>query len=351
MKIVVDAMGGDNAPAAAAFGAVRAARKDPELEIILVGDTELIQKTLDEKDETLPDNVHVEPCSEVIGMDEDPTSAIKHKKDSSMVVGLSLVRDGHGDAFVSAGSTGALLTGATLITKRIRGIRRAALAPKIPTKVGKAVLIDCGATAECTPEYLLQFAYMGSFYAKSAMHIETPRVALLNIGTEESKGTELQRTAFAAMQKAGEEGRIHFIGNIEAREAILGGTDVIVTDGYTGNIFLKTMEGTAKLLISKMQPVVKKNVFTKIGALSVHGDLRSLLHEMSSRTEGGTAFLGIEKPVIKAHGNSDDVAIEHAIQRACEVAESGIIQEIENNIEYMKLGQPANLQNESENQN
>jgi glycerol-3-phosphate acyltransferase PlsX len=255
-----------------------------------------------------------------------------------MGLGLNMVKDGKGDAFISAGSTGALLTGATLIVKRVRGIRRAAMAPLIPTSTGKAVLIDCGANADCTAEYLVQFAYLGSFYAQRVMGIEKPRVGLLNIGAEDSKGTDLQRETLALLREAGEAGHLNFIGNIEAKEAIKGGCDVIVTDGFSGNVMLKTMEGVGSLAGTALKGIFKKNLLTKLAALAVMPGLNSFKAMMDPNKVGGTAFVGISKPVIKAHGSSNAEAIENAIGQAVQFAGSGIIADIESNIELMKIG-------------
>lgn len=254
-----------------------------------------------------------------------------------MGVGLTLLRDGKADALVSAGSTGALLAGATLITKRIRGIRRAAMAPVIPTTGGKAVLIDCGANAECTPEYLMQFAYLGSFYASRVLGLERPRVGLLNIGAEDSKGTDLQRETLALLRKAGEEGHLNFIGNIEAKEAIKGGCDVIVTDGFSGNILLKTMEGVGSFAGHALGDIFRKNLLTKLAAAMVMPGLRAFKAQLDPNKVGGTAFIGISKPVIKAHGSSNAEAIDNAIGQARQVAESGIIGQIQENVHLMQL--------------
>lgn len=251
MKIIIDAMGGDNAPLEIVKGALLG-MEHWGVEVLLTGDTEAILRALrDCGHDTIPRGMEIVHTTETVEMCDDPSKVFRHKKDTSMGVGLTLLRDGKADALVSAGSTGALLAGATLITKRIRGIRRAAMAPVIPTTGGKAVLIDCGANAECTPEYLMQFAYLGSFYASRVLGLERPRVGLLNIGAEDSKGTDLQRETLALLRKAGEEGHLNFIGNIEAKEAIKGGCDVIVTDGFSGNILLKTMEGVGSFARSR----------------------------------------------------------------------------------------------------
>ncbi len=341
MKIIVDAMGGDNAPQAPVMGAVQANR-EYGVEIILVGRGEDILKTLAANGiSDLPAGVAVTHASEVVEMCDDPATAFRKKKDSSLTVGLNLLKEGAGDAFVSAGSTGALLSGATLVTKRIKGIRRAALAPVVPTGNGGAVLIDCGANAECPPEYLLQFAYMGSYYAEKVLGRPSPKVGLLNIGAEPSKGTALQTTVYPMLEAAAEAGRINFVGNVEAREAVEGAVDVIVSDGYSGNIFLKTMEGTGLFLVRELKGIFKKNLITKLAAVMVSGGLKNLKKLMSASEVGGTALVGISKPVIKAHGSSNAYAIQNAIRQARDFASSGMIESITQNIDLMRLDAPA----------
>ena len=337
MKIIVDAMGGDNAPKAPVMGAIQANR-EYGVDIILVGRGEEILKTLaDNGISDLPAGVEIAHASEVVEMCDNPATAFREKKDSSLTVGLNLLKSGAGDAFVSAGSTGALLGGATLLVKRIKGIRRAALAPVIPTGNGGAVLIDCGANAECPPEYLLQFAYMGSYYAEHVLGRPEPKVGLLNIGVEPTKGTSLQTTVYPMLKKAADEGRINFVGNIEAREAVEGAVDVIVSDGYSGNIFLKTMEGTGLFLARELKKMFTKNLFTKLAALLVSGGIRNIKKIMDSSEVGGTALVGIAKPVIKAHGSSDAYAIQNAIRQAKQYVSSGIIENIAENVDLMRL--------------
>ena len=239
-----------------------------------------------------------------------------------------------------AASTGALLAAATLLVKRIRGIRRAALAPVVPTGNGGAVLIDCGANAECPPEYLMQFAYMGSYYAEHVLGRPEPRVGLLNIGVEPSKGTELQRTVYPMLQNADQEGRIRFVGNIEAREAVEGSVDVIVADGYSGNIFLKTMEGTGLFLAREIKKIFKQNLLTKLAAVMVSGGLKRFKKLMDSSEVGGTALVGISKTVIKAHGSSNAYAFQNAIRQASQSVSSGLIENITANIDLMRLDAP-----------
>ena len=337
MKIIVDAMGGDNAPASNVKGAL-AALREQGTEVILVGRGEEILKVLNEEGmEEPPTGMEIVHASEVVEICDNPATAFREKKDSSLTVGLNLLKDGKGDAFVSAGSTGALLAAATLLVKRIKGIRRAAMAPVVPTAAGGAVLIDCGATAECTPEYLLQFAFMGSYYAEHVLGRPEPRVGLLNIGAEPSKGTELQQRTYQFLKEAGDQGRIHFVGNVEGKEAVYGQADVIVSDGYSGNIFLKTMEGTGGFLARKMKDMFKKNIFTKLAALMVMSGIQDLKKMLDAGEVGGTAFIGISKPVIKAHGSSDAYAIKNAIRQAAKFASSGIIEDITENVEYMRL--------------
>ena len=339
MKIIVDAMGGDNAPLEIVKGALQG-RARWGVDIVLTGDAAQILRALEECGEkTVPQGVEIANATQTVEMCDDPATVFRHKKDTSMGVGLTMLRDGKADALVSAGSTGALLTGATLITKRVRGIRRAAMAPVIPTTTGRAVLIDCGANAECTPEYLVQFAYLGNFYAKRVLGIGTPRVGLLNIGAEDSKGTDLQKQTLVRLREADAAGHLHFIGNIEAKEAIKGGCDVIVTDGFSGNILLKTMEGVGSFAGSALKSMFKKNLLTKLAALAVMPGLNAFKAKLDPNKVGGTAFIGISKAVIKAHGASNAEAIENAVGQAAAFARSGLIEKIEENVNLMKIEQ------------
>ena len=337
MRIIVDAMGGDNAPQAPVEGALRAVR-ELGVEVLLTGRPAEIGACLAKLGHTAPPpGVEIAPASQVIEMEDNPARAFKDKPDASMTVGLRLLKEGRGEAFVSAGSTGALLSAATLLIKRIRGIRRAALAPVVPNARGNMVLIDCGATAEGTPEYLLQFAFMGAYYARRFLGIENPRVGLLNIGSEPSKGDTLRHETYALLEEAGREGRLNFIGNIEANTALLGGADVIVADGYSGNILLKTVEGAAKLLLGEMKKAFLSSTKSKLGALLVKDSLGDVKKLLDPSEVGGTPFLGISKPVLKAHGSSDARAIRNAVFRAVEYAQSGIIADVEAHIDVMKV--------------
>ena len=341
MKIIVDAMGGDNAPAAVVQGALDAHKKHG-VDILLVGRAAEVLRAVEACGEkTLPAGVELKDASEVVEIADDPATAFKMKKDSSLTVGLNLLKAGEGDAFVSAGSTGALLSGATLLVKRIRGIRRAAMGPVIPVLGGKAILCDCGANAECTPEYLMQFAYLGNYYAKRVLGVEKPRVALLNIGAEEEKGDALRHETYALLQTASEAGRLYFTGNIEASDVMMGGADVVVADGFTGNVMLKSLEGTGKFLLKELKKMFLSSTKTKLAAAMVKSDMADMKKLLDPSEIGGTPFLGISRPVIKAHGSSDARAICNAVLRAKEYAESGFIADIEANIDAMKLERGA----------
>jgi len=332
MKIILDAMGGDLAPQAQVEGAVRAVRAY-DVEVVLVGrEAEILDVLRDLGHASLPMGLSIVNASEVVTMDDDPTNVFREKKDSSLSVGLKLLKDGGGDGFVSAGNTGALLVGATLIPRRIRGIRRAALTPVIPNREGGALLIDCGANTECVPEYLVQFAYMGSYYVRRVLGRETPRVGLLSNGTEETKGTPLHKETYQLLQEAHALGKLNFIGNIEGRDVLLGGVDVVVTDGFTGNVLLKGIEGTAMFLTGELKSIFMQSATTKLAALLVRKGLRNFKKKMDVSEVGGTALLGITKPVIKAHGNSDAKTISSAIRQARDLAQSGIIEDITTNI-------------------
>lgn len=341
MKIIVDAMGGDHAPSEIVKGALMAS-KEFGVDIILTGRGDEILKCLEAQGiQELPKGIEIAHASEVVEMEDEPSTAVRKKKDSSMAVGLKMLKDGLADAMVSAGSTGALLSGATLTVKRIRGIRRAALAPYLPNKGHGVLLVDSGANTDCTPEYLLQFAYMGSFYVKSVVGIPEPKVGLLNIGVEESKGTELQKETYGMLIKARDEGRINFIGNVEARDVMLGKCDVVVCDGYTGNILLKGMEGIALFILSEVKDMLTKSAASKLAALLLKKDLIGLKKKFDVAEIGGTALLGVSKPVIKAHGSSDAYMIRSAVLQAINTVKAGVAADIQDNIEYMKIDNTA----------
>ena len=331
MKIIIDAMGGDNAPREIIKGALRA-KHELGIDLILVGQEEAIRASL-----PAGEDVEIVDAREIITMEDDPSTATRRKKDSSMAVSLRLLKEGAGDAVVSAGSTGALLTGATLTVKRIHGIRRAALAPVLPAGEHGVMLIDCGANVECTAEYLLQFAFMGSFYAQKLMGVPEPRVGLLNVGTEDTKGGELQHQAFDLLQQAGRQKRIRFVGNIEGTDVFSGNVDVVVTDGFTGNVLLKSAEGIIKFMMHSLKDVFYKSTINKLAAAVLKKDLAAMKKSMDVNEVGGTALVGISKPVVKAHGSSNEVSFFAAIRQAKQFAESGIIDDIIANIDNMRL--------------
>ena len=337
MKIILDAMGGDLAPEAPVLGAIDAC-KAYGAQITLVGRGEEILGVLKKNGiDNLPDGMDICHADDVVDMHDDPDSVIRKRKNSSMIVGLRMLAEGQGDAFVSAGSTGALLTGATLIVKRVRGIRRAAMAPSMPTKAGhKVIICDCGANAECTPEFLLQFGLVASAYAKYTLGVENPRVGLLNIGTEDSKGTQLQKDAYALLTGAKEKGLINFTGNVEARAVPLGEVDVVVCDGFSGNVLIKSIEGTAMFMGSLLKRMFKKNLGSKIGYLLCKSGVSDMMKLMDSREIGGTQFLGIKKPVIKAHGNSDRLAFRNAVNQAMTAANGSFTAQLEKDLAAMK---------------
>ena len=330
MKIILDALGGDHAPEAPVMGALQAA-KEYGAQITLVGRGQEILDVLKKNGiSDLPDGVQISNADDVVDMHDDPAEAVRKKKNSSMMVGLRMLSEGQGDAFISAGSTGALLSGATLIVKRVKGVRRAAMGPAMPNKAGgKTIILDCGANAECTPEFLLQFGLIGSLYAKKNLGVENPKIGLLNIGTEETKGTPLQKEAYALLQDAADRGVLNFVGNVEARDVPLGAVDVVVCDGFAGNVLLKSIEGTAMFMGSLVKKIFKKNLLTGLGYLFCKSGVKELKKMLDYREIGGTPFLGIKKPVIKAHGSSDALAFCNAVKQAMDVAASDISQELE----------------------
>ena len=342
MKIILDAMGGDNAPEAPVLGAFEAA-KLYGTQITLVGRGEAILGVMRSHGiEDLPDGVEIANADDVVDMHDDPASVIHKRKNSSMVVGLKMLADGQGDALVSAGSTGALLTGATLLVKRVKGIRRAAMGPAMPNKTGgKTVILDCGANAECTPEFLLQFGIVGSLYARKYFGVENPKVGLLNIGTEDSKGTALQKDAYALLTQAKEQGLVNFVGNVEARDVPLGAVDVVVFDGFAGNVLLKSIEGTAMFMGSLVSKMFKKSIISKLAAALVMKDIKAFKKMLDYREIGGTPFLGIKKPVIKAHGSSDALAFRNAVKQAMDAAGSDISAELEETLKTLSAAKEA----------
>ncbi len=319
MKILLDAMGGDNAPDANIKGAINAINK-VKAEVILVGKEEVIRSKVKEfygkEIEEISDRLKIRNATETIEMEDTPTLAIKHKKDSSMVVGFKMLKEDEGDVFISAGNSGALLTGATLIVGRIKGIDRPALAGILPAYKSQLLLIDSGSNTNCKPVNLLQFAQMSSIYLRNTYGIENPAIGLLNIGTEETKGNELVRESYQLLKEKSEELNINFVGNVEGRDAFSGKIDAIVTDGFTGNVFLKTTEGLGKFVKKGLVESFTQNIFTKISYLIAHKPIKSLSKSMDYKSYGGALFLGVKKPVVKAHGSSDELLFEYTIIQA-----------------------------------
>ena len=320
MIILLDAMGGDNAPDANIKGAVNAI-KDIEAEVCLIGNKDIINNKIKEfygKDDIkeISPKLSIYHTTETIEMCDIPTQAIKNKKDSSMVVGFRLLKEGKGEVFISAGNSGALLTGATLLIGRIKGIDRPAIAGILPSYKGRLMLMDCGANTNCKPINLLQFAQMATIYNRNTFGIEHPTVGLLNIGTEETKGNDLVKESYQLLKEKAEELDINFVGNVEGRDAFSGKLDILIADGYTGNVFLKTVEGVGKLVKRTLSESIKKNIFTTIGAIPALPSINSLKKAMDYKEYGGALFLGVKRPVVKAHGSSDAKVFEFTIKQA-----------------------------------
>ena len=319
MKIILDAMGGDNAPDATIKGTVKAINK-VKANIVLVGKEEVIRNKFKEfygkEVEEISDRIKIVNATDTIEMVDIPTQAIKHKKDSSMVVGFNMLKQDEGDVFISAGNSGALLTGATLLVGRIKGIDRPALAGILPAYHGRLVLMDCGANTNCKPINLLQFAQMSSIYMHNTIGIERPKIGLLNIGTEETKGNELVKNSYKLLKKYSDDLNINFIGNVEGREAFLGDVDVIIADGFTGNVFLKTIEGFGKFVKKSLKESLTSTVLSTIGTVPALPALKRFAKTMDYKEYGGALFLGVKKPVVKAHGSSDEKLFKFTIKQA-----------------------------------
>lgn len=324
--VAVDAMGGDNAPYEIIKGGVEAT-KEFGIKVVLVGQEEVIKEHLSKMDYD-KEKIEILNATEVISTEEVPTTAIRRKKDSSIVVGLKCVKEGKADAFVSAGSTGAVLTGATVIIGRIKGIERPALGGLMPGRHGKTFMIDCGANVDCKPQYLVQFAKMGSIYSKYVIGKEDPKVALVNIGTEREKGNALTKEVYGLLEEA--EG-INFAGNIEPRDVSLGTMDVIVCDGFVGNTILKVTEGVAMNLMGLIKDALMDGMY-KLAALLIKAPLRGIKDMFDSEEEGGAPFLGLTHLVVKAHGNAKARGIKNAIKRCIIFVENDIVNKIEEQI-------------------
>ena len=323
MRIIVDAMGGDNAPNEIVAGAVSAAKRYG-VEILLVGREDDIKPLVPNDAESIT----IMNAEQVITMEDDPMCVLKSKKNSSMAYAFRALRNGEGDAVVTAGNSGAVLAGGTMIVKRIKGIRRAAFAPIMPTMTGETLLIDSGANAECTPEYLLQFATMGTHYIKAVRGVENPKVGLLNNGVEEHKGTPVHQEAYKLLESA----PINFAGNVEGRDVPEGKVDVVVADGFSGNVLLKTFEGVGNFFLKELKAIFGKNVFTKLATLVLMGGVKALKKKTDHNEGGGAPLLGISKPVFKAHGSAIARTIENAIGQAIIYVEQDVIGKITESI-------------------
>lgn len=324
MKIALDAMGGDNAPFETIKGAVAALEEVNELELVLVGKKEVIEAELS-KYKCNRDKIEIVDAREVIEMTDEPVVAVKSKKDSSMNRTLELVKDGVVSASVSAGNTGALITASQLKLKRIKGVLRPAIATMFPNKKGHMLMLDVGATADCKPEFLNQYAMMGSKYMEILVGRKNSKVGLLNIGTEEGKGNEVTRESYNLLKQ---NESINFVGNVESTEVMNGEIDVVVTDGFTGNMVLKTAEGIGKFILDIIKTEVSKSFIYKLGALLLMPALKVIKSKMDSSEYGGAIFLGLNGISIKAHGNSDAVAIKNAIKVAEKFAKLNFVEEM-----------------------
>jgi glycerol-3-phosphate acyltransferase PlsX len=329
---MVDAMGGDNAPDEIVKGCIEAVKTKEGFEIELIGAENEINRIL-KKYNFMNERIIITNASQVISNDDKPTEAIRHKKDSSMVIGLNKIRENPGIVFISAGSTGALLAGTLLIAGRIKGVSRPALAPIVPSLTGGTMIIDAGMNTICRPINYAQFAIMGSIYMQQMMKKENPRVGLVNIGTEDEKGNETLKETLPILRKCG----VNFIGNIEGRDIAEGKVDVAVCDGFTGNAMLKMMEGTGKYFFQNIKRIFNSDLFTKISALLVKAHIKKLKDSVDPEVIGGTPILGIDGIVFKCHGNSKAKAIRNTILNACNVTKSAFIDQIRDRFSTMEV--------------
>ena len=331
MKILIDAMGGDNAPQVPVEAAVKAAN-ELGIHMVLVGKTDVIENEL-KKYKYNEENISIVDAPEIISNHEEPAKAVRTKKNASVVVAANMLKNGEGDAMLSMGSTGALLTAGLLIVGRIKGINRPALATTLPTAKGPKLLVDAGANTNCRPINLVQFGIMGDAYMRNLFGIKEPRVGLISNGEEEGKGDELTKKTYPEMKKA----PFNFIGNIEGRDIMAGDTDVMVCDGFAGNIVLKTIEGMGIVISNRIKGIFKKNLLTKIGALFVMGGIKEFKKAMDYREYGGAPLLGCKKLVLKGHGSSDLKAAFAAIKQAKTFIDADVNKEIEENLKKIEV--------------
>ena len=328
IRVAVDAMGGDNAPAEIVKGAVEALKASTDLKVILVGQEEAVQQELS-KYQYDASRMEVVNATEIIEMAEPPVQAIRSKKDSSIVVAMKLVKNGEADAFVGAGSTGAVLVGGQLIVGRLKGVERPPLAPLLPTEKGASLLIDCGANVDARPSHLVQFAKMGSIYAEHVMGIKNPRVGIVNIGAEEEKGNALVKETYPLLKECSD---INFIGNVEAREIPYGPCDVLVCEAFVGNVILKLYEGVGKALIKEIKSAMLSTTAGKIGGLLAKPSLKGVVKKFDASEYGGAPLLGLKGLVVKAHGSSKAKEVTTAIEQCVSFTEADIAAKIEKSL-------------------
>lgn len=337
MTILLDAMGGDNAPDAVIKGAVKAI-DEIKSDILLIGNEKIINERVKEifnkeNINQISERIKIYNTTEIITMEDTPTVAIKSKKDSSMVVGFRLLKEEKGDVFISAGNSGALLTGATLLVGRIKGIDRPALAPMLPSYNKSVMLMDAGANTNCKPINLIQFAQMANIYLKNVFEIKNPKIGLLNIGTEETKGNDLTKETYKLLKENSEIYGINFVGNVEGRDVFSGELDAVITDGFTGNILLKTVEGLGKFIKRSLTENLTKNAITKIAAIPTLPAIKRFSKTMDYKEYGGALFLGVKKPIVKAHGSSDEKLFYYTIKQAEKFAENKVVDMMSNEFE------------------
>lgn len=324
MKLAIDVMGGDHAPKAIVEGAIQALQEKEDLQIILIGDEHKIKPLLPSMD-----RLSIIHTTEVITGEDEPVRAVRRKKDASLVLMANEVKEKRADACISAGNTGALMSAGLLYLGRIKGIERPALSPTLPTIDQKGfLLLDVGANVDAKPKHLLQYAIMGSIYVERVRGISSPKIGLLNIGTEDGKGNELTKRAFSLLKNS----QLNFIGNVEARDLLEGKADVVVTDGFSGNIALKTIEGTALTMFSMLKKAFFTNILSKLAAIMMKNQLKALKNQLDYAEYGGAGLFGLSAPVIKAHGSSNARAIHSAIKQACYMIDHQVTEKIKETV-------------------
>lgn len=332
MRIIVDAMGSDNGPEAVVKGCIDAVKGQEGFDIIIVGDNKKIDDILAER-KFSSSRLQIVHADEVITNEDTPTKAIKGKKNSSMVVAFNMLKEKKGDVLISAGNTGALLTGALLILGRLKGVDRPALGATVPTKTGKTLIIDAGLNSTCKPINYIQFGIFGSAYMKGLYNIESPKIGLVNMGTEAKKGTDVLRQAYTLLS----DSSLNFVGNIEGKDVPLGKVDVAVSDGYVGNVMLKFLEGAGSFFGTFLKTMFKRTIFSKISVLFVMKDMKEFKKMLDPEEDGGAPILGVDGIVVKSHGNSNDKAIKNVIFKACKLAESSVFEQIKESINNMEV--------------